>query len=161
MSFTDDNERITAQTQNVRPTVRVGHVGIGGHATGQTNRVLAQVLAGRGVVVAEAVVVEAGFRVLVLALVTEGAGGARAFERAHAAVAVELGLPGAPALPVDQLQGRAQVVGQDALALRAGQFGYRGKLLALFCWVKLGELVRFQVKGASSVIRFVFISHQH
>ena len=118
-------------------------------------------MAGFGVVVAETVILEAGFGVLVLALVAEGAGGARAFKRAHATVAVELGLSGVPALPVDQLQGCAQVVGQDALALRAGQFGYRGKLLALFCWVKLGELVRFQVKGASSVIRFVFISHQH
>jgi hypothetical protein len=70
-----------------------------------------------GVVIAKAVVVEAGLGIFVLVLVAKGAGRPHAFEVAQLAVAAELGAPGAGAALVDQLQGRAQVVGEDAVAL--------------------------------------------
>jgi hypothetical protein len=95
----------------------------------QLNRVLRDKLPRFGVEVTEAVVVEAGFSILVLALVMK-----RTILRsapAHVPIAVELQRPSSLALRVVQGERGTQVVAHHALCPLLGELGQRGKAVLL------------------------------
>lgn len=82
------------QAKRVYPFIGVLYVPVQLASPGQANRVLRDVATGFGVVVAEAIVIEASFGVFVLALVAEGAVLCSPHSLAHGPVAIELGLSG-------------------------------------------------------------------
>ncbi|HEX8349917.1 MAG TPA: hypothetical protein VF598_08135, partial [Hymenobacter sp.] len=84
----------------------------------------------------------------------------RAPALAHGPVAVELGLPRLPALPVVELQRRAHVVGHHAVAAVAGELGYGREALLL---KELGHdvvgVAPVQLQGAPLVQGLVAVPH--
>jgi hypothetical protein len=98
----------------------------------ETDGVLGDVSTSLGVVVAEAVVVEAGFSILVLALVAERTILGPAIALVHGPVAVECHFPRRGALRVVQTQRGTQVVAHYALYQPIGrELGERGKAVFL------------------------------